>query len=66
MTVVNSREFYPSLIFRDLVVIENHKEAIRQLLFEQFIQSNSGSMKSVFYNFSGHVLKALGASQRRL
>lgn len=52
MTGVNPREFYPSRVFRDLAVIENHKEAICQFLFGQFVRSNSESMKSVFYDLS--------------
>ena len=41
-----------SRIFRELEVIENHKEAICEHLFNMLIQKNDHSMKSVFYDLS--------------
>jgi transposase len=42
----------PSRIFRELAVIEEHKEAICKHLFERMMRENPGSMRSVFYDLS--------------
>lgn len=55
---VNMSQINTSRIFRELVSIEQHKEAFCKYLFERMRRDNPGSMKSVFYdlsttNFSG-------------
>jgi len=52
MLGINPREINPSRIFRELEVIECHKEAICKHLFSQLSQSNPASMKSLFYDLS--------------
>jgi transposase len=52
MLDINPKEIYPSRIFRELAVIETHKDAICKHLFTQFNQLDSASMKSVFYDLS--------------
>ena len=49
---INPKEIYPSRIFRELAVIETHKDAICKQLFTQFNQLDFASMKSVFYDLS--------------
>jgi transposase len=52
MLGIDPKEIYPSRIFRELAVIETHKDAICKHLFNQFSQLDSASMKSVFYDLS--------------
>jgi transposase len=52
MLGINSREINPSRIFRELAVIESHKEAICKYLFTRYTQSEPASMKSLFYDLS--------------
>jgi len=52
MLDINSNEINPSRIFRELAFIESHKEALCKYLFTKFIQSDPGSMKSLFYDLS--------------
>jgi len=52
MLGINTGEINPSRIFRELAVIESHKEAICKYLFRQFSQSELASMKSLFYDLS--------------
>jgi len=52
MLGINPSEINPSRIFRELAVIESHKEAICKYLFTQFTQSDPASMKSLFYDLS--------------
>lgn len=42
----------PSRVFRELAVIENHKEAICNHLFTKMSHDNPNSMKSIFYDLS--------------
>jgi transposase len=49
---VNPRQINPSRIFRELVVIEKHKEATCKYLFTRLSRDNPESMKSVFYDLS--------------
>ena len=49
---IDPNEIYPSRIFRELAVIETHKDAICKHLFNQFNQLDTASMKSVFYDLS--------------
>lgn len=52
MLGIDPKEIYPSRIFRELALIETHKDAICKHLFNQFSQLDSASMKSVFYDLS--------------
>jgi transposase len=52
MLDINPGEINPSRIFRELAVIESHKEAICKYLFRRFSQSDPASMKSLFYDLS--------------
>ena len=52
MLDINPGEINPSRIFRELAVIESHKDSICKYLFTQLIQSDSTSMKSLFYDLS--------------
>ncbi|MFQ5821981.1 MAG: IS1634 family transposase [Candidatus Heimdallarchaeota archaeon] len=52
MLSINPSEINPSRIFRELAVIESHKEAICKYLFTQLTQSDPASMKSLFYDLS--------------
>lgn len=49
---VNVSQINPSRIFRELVIIEKHKEAICKYLFNRMSRDNPESMKSVFYDLS--------------
>lgn len=49
---IDPKEIYPSRIFRELALIETHKDAICKHLFNQFSQLDSESIKSVFYDLS--------------
>lgn len=49
---VDSDSINPSRIFRELIAIENHKEAICQHLYQWMKYSTPDSMKSVFYDLS--------------
>ncbi len=49
---INPQEINSSRIFRELSVIENHKEAICRYLFELFTKTDPVSMKSLFYDLS--------------
>jgi transposase len=52
MLGINPTEINPSRIFRELAVIESHKEAICKYLFTRYTQSESTSMKSLYYDLS--------------
>jgi len=49
---INPSEINPSRIFRELSVIESHKEEICRHLFKHFAQSDPSSIKSAFYDLS--------------
>lgn len=49
---VNISQINSSRIFRELVAIENHKEAICKYLFARMSRNNPDSMKSIFYDLS--------------
>ena len=49
---INPSQLYPTRIFRELPVIESHKNRICDYLFQRFRKSFPGSMKSVFYDLS--------------
>lgn len=49
---VNTSQINPSRIFRELAVIEQHKEAICKYLFTRLSSDDPGSMESVFYDLS--------------
>ena len=49
---INPSQLYPTRIFRELPVIESHKNRICDYLFQRFRRSFPGSMKSVFYDLS--------------
>ena len=48
----NPSQLYPTRIFRELPVIESHKNRICDYLFQQLRRSFPGSLKSVFYDLS--------------
>lgn len=52
MLDISPREINPSRIFRELAVIESHKDSICRYLFKQLNRSDSTSMKSLFYDLS--------------
>ncbi|MCP4553712.1 MAG: IS1634 family transposase [Bacteroidetes bacterium] len=52
MLDINPTEINPSRIFRELAIIEKHKDQICKYLFKQLSQSDSMSMKSLFYDLS--------------
>lgn len=52
MLDINPTEINPSRIFRELAVIESHKNSICGYLFKQLNRSDSMSMKSLFYDLS--------------
>lgn len=52
MLDINPSEINPSRIFRELAVIESHKDSICKFLFKQLNRSDSASMKSLFYDLS--------------
>lgn len=52
MLDINPSEINPSRIFRELAVIESHKNSICGYLFKQLNRSDSMSMKSLFYDLS--------------
>ena len=52
MLDINPSEINPSRIFRELAVIESHKDSICRYLFKQLNRSDSTSMKSLFYDLS--------------
>ncbi len=52
MLDINPSDINPSRIFRELTAIENHKDAICQHLFSQFVQSDPASMKALYYDLS--------------
>ena len=52
MLDINPSEINPSRIFRELAVIESHKDSICEFLFKQLNRSDSMSMKSLFYDLS--------------
>ncbi len=49
---INNESVNSSRIFRELGVIEDHKDAICEHLFKLMNQNNPGSMKSIFYDLS--------------
>ncbi len=49
---INSSGINSSRIFRELAVIENHKDSICKYIFEQLTRSDPASMNSIFYDFS--------------
>ena len=49
---VNTNQINPSRIFRELIVIEKHKEAICKYLFTRMNRDNPQAMESVFYDLS--------------
>ena len=49
---VPSNEINPSRIFRELAIIERHKERICKYLFEHFMQVSPASWKALFYDLS--------------
>jgi transposase len=49
---INPELINPSRIFRELAVIESHKEAICKHLFNRMRRENPESMRSVFYDLS--------------
>lgn len=49
---INPKEINPSRIFRELSVIESHKEEICKHLFRHFAQYDPSSIKSAFYDLS--------------
>ena len=52
MLDINPSEINPSRIFRELSVIESHKDSICNYLFKQLNRFDSTSMKSLFYDLS--------------
>jgi transposase len=52
MLDIDPTEINSSRIFRELAVIESHKDALCKHLFEQFTRLDSTSMKSLFYDLS--------------
>lgn len=52
MLDINPSEINSARIFRELTTIENHKDAICQHLFNQYLQSDPASMKSLYYDLS--------------
>jgi len=52
MLDINPSEINPSRIFRELAVIESHKDSICEFLFQHLIRSDSTAMKSLFYDLS--------------
>lgn len=49
---VNTDQINSSRIFRELVVIEQHKEAICEYLFTRLSKDDPGAMESIFYDLS--------------
>lgn len=52
MLDINPREINPSRVFRELSVIESHKEEICKYLFTQLSQHDPEAMKSLYYDLS--------------
>ena len=52
MLDINPSEINPSRIFRELSVIESHKDSICNYLFKQLNRFDSTSMNSLFYDLS--------------
>lgn len=52
MLDINPDTMNPSRIFRELAVIENHRETICKYLFRRYAQACPTSMKSLFYDLS--------------
>lgn len=57
---VNIGQINSSRIFRELVAIENHKEAICKHLFSMMSRNNPDSMKSIFYDLSSTTFSGSG------
>ena len=49
---VNTNQINPSRIFRELIVIDKHKEEICKYLFTRMNRDNPQAMESVFYDLS--------------
>ena len=52
MLGVNPKEINPSRIFRELGAIESYKDAIAKYLFDNYLNFDADSMKSLFYDLS--------------